>query len=840
MQRNLQQEAVDTEQERSEADSAQCFHCGTPCSETPIRAYQKSFCCTGCVTVFELLSENGLSDYYQLADKAGIRVKAASKKVQFAYLDESSVHQRLVNFTDGKTTRVSFRIPAIHCIACVWLLENLFRLHKGIGSSQVHFPRKEVLISFDNSAAKLSEVVALLTSLGYEPDLKFSDLEKPKSRISRRLWLQLGIAGFAFGNTMLFSLSSYVGMEHVDGPDFKKLFGYISFALALPVFFYSAADYWKAAWVSLRQKLLTIEVPIAAGIVALFGQSVFEVFTGRGEGYFDSLAGLLFFLLSGKLFQQKTYDRLAFDRDYKSFFPLSVARKVLKGEERIALSTLRVGDVLLIRNGVLIPADARLLSDSATIDYSFVTGESEPVEKKSDDYLYAGGRQIGATIEVRVVKPVSQSYLTSLWNQDAFTKEKTETLHSLTNVYSYRFTKLILAIAIGAAIFWGFFDPSRSIKAFTSVLIVACPCALALAAPFALGTAQRLLAARNVFLKNASITEALAKVNMVVFDKTGTLTGAGAGAISFEGAPLNLVERNAIAAMTSQSTHPNSVRIAEYLTVETAEHVRSFAEHAGCGIEGVVAGLEIWIGSAAWLTSRGVEISSSATTSSVVHIAINKKHRGHFVLTSAIRPRVDGMLRNLSADCDLVLLSGDNEKQRESFAGLFNKDAELRFNQSPQQKLEFIAQTQQRGKSVMMVGDGLNDAGALKQGDVGIAVVDSISAFSPASDVIMSAAMVPQLDRVLEFARRSVQFVRLSFLVSTVYNVIGISIAARGLLSPVVCAILMPLSSVSVVVFASAMTTWVGRRTFIEAPQVDRKGISVNETFAPAPVGGAA
>ncbi|MFN7140575.1 MAG: heavy metal translocating P-type ATPase, partial [Limisphaerales bacterium] len=616
------------ESEPHGCNDQQCFHCGTPVRGASYRKENKAFCCQGCLTVFELLTENGLTDFYQLAGNAGVRVKATTRQEQFLFLDEPSVREKLVNFSNGKLTRVTFRIPSIHCIACVWLLENLFRLKPGIGQSQVNFPLKEVNISFENEKVKLSEVVALLASLGYEPDLKFSDLESPKdNRVSRRIWLQLGVAGFAFGNIMLFSISTYLGL---DTEKFQRLFGYISFVLALPVVFYSAADYWKAAWIGLRQKLLTIEVPIAAGIVAIFGQSTYEVFSATGEGYFDSLAGLLFFLNCGRLFQHKTYERLAFDRDYKSFFPLSVTRKSGAGEESVSLSQLQVGDRLVIRNGELIPADARLVRGKALIDYSFVTGESEPSSKNAGDHLYAGGRQIGEAVEVETVKAVSQSYLTSLWNQDAFRKEKKESLHTLINVFSYRFTKLVFLIATAAAVFWMYFDSSLALKAFISVLIVACPCALALAAPFALGAGHRFLARRNVFLKNPTVIETLARVNSIVFDKTGTLTAAGAGSVAFQGAPLTQEEECAIFSLTRQSTHPHSVRISETLSHQVSEPVRSFNEKTGCGIEGLVDGRELWMGSAAWLKSRGVNVPETSESGSVVHLAIDGGYRGSF------------------------------------------------------------------------------------------------------------------------------------------------------------------------------------------------------------------
>jgi len=580
-----------------------CFHCGTPLRGAVFTSHHKSFCCQGCLTVFELLTENGLADFYRFGKAAGVRAKSVPKEEEFSYLDDPALRRRLVDFADDRVTRATFRVPSVHCIACVWLLENLFRLKPGVGYSRVNFPRKEVFITFENSKVKLSEVVALLASLGYGPEFNLSDAEeRPRNPVSRRLWLQLGVAGFAFGNIMLLSISSYLGLDAFSGPGLRKLFGWMSLLLALPALVYSGADYWRAAWLAWRQRIITIEVPIAVGIGALAAWSAGEVLTGRGPGYFDSLAGLLFFLLCGKMFQQKTYDRLAFERDYKSFFPLSILRQSGQKEERISLSQLRVGDRLVIRNGELIPSDARLISGPATIDYSFVTGESEPVEKRAGDHIYAGGRQMGGAIEVETVKEVSQSYLTSLWNQETLSKEKKTSLDTLTNRYSRRFTKMVLAVAAGAALFWWWRDSTRALAAFVSVLIVACPCALALAAPFTLGTAQRILARRKVFLKNPAVIEALARVDTVVFDKTGTLTASGAGAIVFWGEPLRDEEKSCIHSLAQHSTHPHAVRIAESIDGEhPAQPVRSFSETAGCGIEGVVAGRDLCIGSAAWL-----------------------------------------------------------------------------------------------------------------------------------------------------------------------------------------------------------------------------------------------
>lgn len=796
-----------------------CFHCGEICPDLTFTSGENTFCCQGCLIVHDLLAENGLEQFYDLSRHPGVRMKGASNRQQWAFLDEPKIEQRLLDFTDGKTSRVTLHIPTIHCIACVWLLENLFRLHPGIARSQVNFPRREVSIQFAAEKIKLSEVVVLLATIGYEPALTLGELEKAKpTSAGKRQWLQIGVAGFAFGNIMLFSLPRYLGLDSFSGEVFARIFGYLSLALAIPVITYSASDYWKSALLSLRQRVLTLDVPIALGLAAIYGTSAFEILTRRGEGYCDSLTGLIFFLLCGRAFQQKTHEQIAFDRDYKSFFPLSVTRKNSNGEEHASLSELRVGDRILLRNSELIPADSKLISGVATIDYSFVTGESEPVAKNIGDYLYAGGKQAGAAIELEIVKPVSQSYLTSLWNHEAFQKERDDTLNTLTNLYSRRFTLIVIAVAVLAAIIWtatGNFP--RGIKAFASVLIVACPCALALAAPFTLGTAHRLLARLNVFVKNSVVLERMARVTTIVFDKTGTLTTATNSTETFRGAPLSDNEQLLVLSVARQSTHPYSQRIVESMrNGRTMKPLDAFGETPGQGLKGKIEGHEILLGSQKWLESHSVQLAQHGPG---VQLAIDGKHRGAFAIGTAIREKTDRMLEKLADHYELALLSGDNEREREIFWNLFGDDAVMHFNQSPLDKLNFIRNLHGKKETVMMVGDGLNDAGALKQSDVGVAVVERVGAFSPASDVILEAARVRELAKILSFARASTRIVRVSFGVSAAYNLVGLSIAAAGILSPIICAVLMPLSSATVVLFAVGATTFAARRAGLLATE---------------------
>lgn len=803
------------------ATAAVCFHCGTLCPGPDFRHEERFFCCRGCLTVFELISENGLGHFYDLAEGGGARVGKRPASGAFGFLDDPAVRERFLDFSDGKTARVTFHVPAVHCIACVWLLENLFQLHPGVGRSSVHFPRREVSIQFEEDRVRLSEVAELLTSLGYEPSLDLGQLDREEGleeKRRRRLHLKLGLAGFSFGNIMLFSISLYAGMDSMSGPGFKVFFGWLSMVLALPVVVFSASDYWRAAWLCVRRKLLTIELPIAVGLAAIVSQSVWEVVSRTGEGYFDSLTGLIFFLLIGRLFQDKAYARLSFDRDYRSFFPLSVVRKQDSGEAAVPISKVEVGDHLLVRGGELIPADARVVAGHGLVDYSFVTGEAAAVEKEPGDLVYAGGRQAGGTLEVVTVKPVSQSYLTSLWSHQAFAKEREGGLDSTLNRFSRRFTVTVGAVAVTSAIAWVLLgQTATALRAFVSVMIVACPCALALSAPFALGTAQRQLGRWRVFLKRQDVIESLARVDAVVFDKTGTLTEAGSGTVDFRGAPLSVNEGAAIQGLLRHSTHPHAVRIASSLsTGGQPANVGRVHEITGCGVQGYAEGGEWSLGSARWLSQQGVAVDAHEM-GAAVHVAVDGRYRGCFRLANAVRADTGSLLESLSGRCELALLSGDHAHERDQFRTLFGEKARLHFNQSPLEKLSFIEGLQQSGRHVMMVGDGLNDAGALRQSHVGVAVVENVSAFSPASDIIIEARMVPRLAAVLKFCRGTVRVVWLSILLSSLYNAVGLAIAASGRLSPIVCAILMPISSVSVVAFACGATSWLAKRSGLGA-----------------------
>src|SRR5690606_7561772 len=330
-----------------------------------------------------------------------------------------------------------------------------------------------------------------------------------KKQLNRSMIYKLGVAGFAFGNIMLLSFPEYFEVDEFWLNQYKPFFRYIMLGMSLPVLFYAASGYFISAYKGLKAHVLNMDVPLALGIFVLFARSGFEVIMDTGQGFFDSLSGLVFFLLLGKFFQQKTYNFLSFERDYKSYFPIGITRILNGKEESIQVYDIEQGNRLLIRNEELIPVDGILINGHARIDYSFVTGESEAVRKQSGDKLFAGGKQMGGAIEMEALKSVSQSYLTQLWSNDVFSTDKNKGFKNITDSISKYFTIVILLIAFGAGGFWLWYDPSKAMNVFTAILIIACPCALAMSAPFTLGNLLRIFGKKKFYLKNASVIEQL-------------------------------------------------------------------------------------------------------------------------------------------------------------------------------------------------------------------------------------------------------------------------------------------------------------------------------------------
>lgn len=787
-----------------------CYHCGDICQEDGLIFEEKPFCCTGCKTVYQILAENDLCQYYDLDKNPGIKLKSRDFGDKYAFLDNEQILHTLLTFADTHLQKITLYIPGIHCSSCIWLLENLYRLQEGIIESRVNFLRKEISLSYHPEKISLRQLVELLTTLGYEPQISLKEGETRQKKAHRKsLYYKIGVSGFCFGNIMLLSFPEYLSLEDFALENYGFFFGMMNILLGLPVFLYSSSDYFRSAYRALRAGSSNLDVPIALGIIALFGRSLYEILVLHQAGYMDSLAGLLFFLLIGRWVQERSYEGMAFDRDYKSYFPLAVRVLPEEGEPFIkSVRELKKNDHILIRNHELVPADSILLSEKAYIDYSFVSGEADPVEKSIGDYIYAGGRQIGQSIALKVQKEVSQSYLTQLWNHEAFSKNKDRDQPDHVAMISRYFTSIVLLIALISGVIWYFIAPSMVWTTISSILIVACPCALALATPYAFSNTMRIFGKRRFYLKNGNVIAQLAKITQLVFDKTGTITQNQSFQISFEGIPLSIEEKTMVKSLVIHSTHPLSQKIAQYLHDFKSLAIEEYKEIHGRGILGKIGKTWLKIGSATFTEASEIPQESMQSR---VYIHIGGVNRGFFLIQNHYRPGILDLIKKLQGRFRLSLLSGDNASEQATLSPYFGEESELKFRQKPEEKLNYIQNLQAEGQYVLMLGDGLNDAGALQQANVGITITEDSSSFSPACDAILDAKALPDLEKLLQFSRITMKIVRLSLIISLLYNSVGLAFAVTGSLSPIIAAILMPLSSVTVVAFVVGATNLLAR-----------------------------
>ena len=785
-----------------------CFHCGLDIEKADeIHFDTKVFCCNGCKTVYEIFSANDLSCYYDFEQSPGATPLDIAGKYDF--LDNPTIVAKLLDFQEENTEIITLSIPHIHCSSCIWILENLQRLQTGINTSQVNFPEKKVRINYNPTLVTVKEIVYLLSSIGYEPYISLENYETGKEKIDRSLTYKLGVAFFCFGNIMLLSFPEYFEVEEYWLDQYRGFFRWLIFALSLPSFFYSASGYYVSAYKSIRSKMLNIDIPIALGIVVMFVRSTFDIIMDYGSGFFDSLCGLIFFMLLGKMFQIKTYSFLSFERDFKSYFPIAITRiNSDASEESIPVFDIQKGDRLLIRNQELIPVDGILISEKSEIDYSFVTGEAIPIVKQSGDKIFAGGKQIGKVIEMEVLHSVSQSYLTQLWSNDVFQKKVEQKHKTITDAISRYFTPILLLIAFAGFGYWIFFDANTAFNVFTAVLIVACPCALALTAPFTMGNVLRIMGKQKFYLKNALVIEQLAKVDTIVFDKTGTITTNKKSNISYQGIELSVEEQALIKSVLRASNHPLSRMLYDFLPETKREKVILFEEIPGKGIQAKIFDRQIQIGSASFVG----KIQEEGLQQTAVHIKIDEVYCGHYIFNNEYRTGLEDLFQLLNKKYEIKILSGDNEGERPTLEKLLPNGVELVFNQKPDEKLAFIKQLQEQGKNVMMVGDGLNDAGALAQSNVGISISENVNVFSPACDAILDASEFFKLNYFLNLSKDAIKTIKMSFGLSLLYNVVGLSFAITGNLLPLVAAIIMPLSTITIVSFVTIMSNYYARK----------------------------
>lgn len=751
-----------------------CNYCGDPCLDDVISINGTNYCCYGCATLDDVVSK--------------ITTSEDQVRVEYKQFDLAEIFNQLVDFQNEKIYKVSVVLPSIHCSSCVELLEDLPTFNASILSSDVNFEQRRCTI-VAKKELKLSFLAQLLDDIGYPPQLSLGIKQKEESKRNAKTALfKMAVAGFCFGNIMLYSMPHYLGLDILADPFFSRLFSVLSIVLTIPVVFYSGKEYLSSAYKALMASKTHINIPIAIGMLSLMIWSIYEIVSGTGPGYLDSLAGLVFFLLVGKWFQSKIYDQVSFQRSLSEFIPMVVRKKTASHEfDWTTVGELQKGDIVFIKNNEIIPVNGILRSTKSLIDYSFITGEQIPEEIICGKEVYTGGRHLGAEIEIQI-KEVPDT--TKLWSNWSLGNKRIYPT-SWTNKISKYFTLAVLAIALIAGLVWFNIDASRVAFVCCAVLIVACPCALALSAPFTYGNILRVFSKNNFFVKEAESIQFLADIDHIVFDKTGTLTEANKGSISYLGENLSPEELSTLAAITNSSTHPLSQRINTSITAKPIS-LESFEEYPGKGVFGSYRSVYMRLGSASWLGQEDLEDTSK------VGIEVNGQFKGYFSLQPEYRTGSEVVLNQLGQEYNISVLSGDNDAEKTQLLNLYEGFDALSFNMSPSDKQDYIEQLKNK-QHVAMIGDGLNDASALESSNFGIAVTESLNGFYPGSDAVLIASEFRLVPKFMELTKYSRTVLRIGLVFSLFYNLIGISFAVTGMLTPILAAILMPLSSVTVV-----------------------------------------
>lgn len=775
-------ESIDTD--------VKCIHCGSSCDEDIVIEKNLYFCCTGCQSVYRILHDSDLEQYYCSIESPG--TKRLIKAAQYPALDKPELARYFIIYQDDSIVKGSFYLPAIHCSSCIWLLEHLSKINPGIVHSAVNFTTKRIYFTFNTETVTIRQVAELLSSIGYEPQIEFDRVEF-KEKSSKTELIQLGIVGFCFANIMLLSFPEYLGMDRVSDPILIRVFRFLNIALSVPVLIIAGKTFIYSAYTALRQKFANIDLAVTLAILVTFFRSIYDILNDIGLGYLDSMSGIVFFMLLGRYLQDKTYSNLQFNRKVESFFPISV--DVLEQGDVVQskyIQDVKKGEVLYVRRGEVIPIDGQIIEGDSRIDYSFITGESKPVTAKLDTLIYAGGKVLTNAIKILVTKPFSQSDFVQLWSGDSFKNERQNKSKWTDRIAAY-FTVGVILIALFAFAYWWQIDRSLALNSFTAVLIVACPCALLLSSTYTLGFMAQKLSMAGFFVKHTSAIERLAEIDHIIFDKTGTLTVSDDAEVILAYASWDPWEKNAALSLINQSMHPLSHAIIKFEKKFIKYEILSWNEIGGSGLEGWVNDLYIKIGSPDFLNQTHTQISASE-----VIISIDGVLKAKYEVYNTIKPKVVQMVNSLQK-YDLSLLSGDTDRLQDELKTVFPSNMGFSFFQSPQQKLDYVKSRQNLGEKVLMIGDGLNDAGALKQSDVGIAVVNHYSAFAPACDVILNTKHVSQLEVFLQTCKNSKRLIYISFIYSLIYNSIGIYFGVTGTLQPVIAAILMPLSSIGVI-----------------------------------------
>ncbi|MET0067911.1 MAG: heavy metal translocating P-type ATPase [Candidatus Thiodiazotropha sp.] len=809
--------------------SDRCFHCNLPIPPddevvAPIEGEEQHFCCLGCKAVCEAIYAAGLEGFYDRTPDGLDLAPPPEIPKELALYDLDDVQSEFVGEL-GEERDIHLLVEGIHCAACVWLIEHTLTRMPGITSAQVNLSGKRLHVKWHNNAVSLSQIIKRLGEIGYsavpyDPEAAEGALKKQ----NRHLLYRMAFAAFGMMNLMWISIALYAGANEGE---FRHMFHWIGFALATPVLLYSGFPFYKGAWSGLRNLHLGMDLPIAIGASITYLYSVYITVTGsvQGEVYYDTVVNFMFVILVGRYLEAMSKRQaVAATQRLLDLQPRVATRIDADGADKVVpIRAVAVGDQVRVKPGERLPVDGVVLEGQSTLDESMLTGESQPVPKTSGDPVSAGTINGHGVLAIEVTGSLKNTALGRIIRLVEEAQGSKAPIQCLADQIVPWFVAVTLSLATLTFLYWYSTDFEVALLAATSVLIITCPCAFGLATPMSIAVASGLGAKYGILVKNGEVLETLSTINHVVFDKTGTLTEGGLSVVAVhlkgeswrEGGEAShemSVFMGKLAAIERQSEHPVAASVVDwsdhYLEGVKGYHCRSFEYTPGLGIVAEVDEERFCIGNDALLSRegcQGLEAHESlvqqldAQGVGSFRVAVNGRCIGLVAVEDRIRPDARDLISALKAEgLQVTLLSGDRRRAAEAIAERLG-GMEVIAEVMPEQKDQVIRQLQSDGKRVAMVGDGVNDAPALVRADVGIAMGSGTDVSIASADIVLMSSELERVRLAIALSRRTLRTIRQNIGISITYNIIMVPLAMSAIVTPLVAAISMPMSSLAVI-----------------------------------------
>jgi Cu2+-exporting ATPase len=797
--------------------ATRCFHCGEALDGSALTARiagrDEPVCCGGCLAIAELIAGAGLIEYYRLRENPGVRPESsANADDRWAGLSRPEVAAQFVR-SSGDMDAVTLAVDGLRCAACSWLVDRMLRALPGVADASTNAATGRTHVRWRRAQLNLGDVARCIADLGYRPHpLGDGSVEGVQQHERRDALKRLAVAGFGMMQVMMFAVAVYAAdlAHEVLDPTLLSFFRIVSLLVATPVVFYAGAPIFAAARRNLQTRTLGMDVPVALALALAYGASIFNaLWAGTGEVYFDSVTMFIFFLTLARYVQMLVRHRtISLSDALARQLPDHAHRMEIDGPSDVPIAALRPGDIVLVRRGEILPADGELTCAEARIDEAMLTGESVPVRKHQGERVTAGTLNVGHPIQVRVLATSTGTTISNIVSLLQHAQAQKPSLAGSADVAATRFLRYVLLAAGATCAIWLVLDPGRAFAATLAVLVVACPCAFAIATPAAISAATANLARRGVLVTRIDALETLARIDRIVFDKTGTLTR---GDIAIRRCvPLGrLVEtecRKLAAALEVASEHPLARAFVPSGHRHQAEAVRSIP---GAGMEGTIDGRRYRIGAAHFVAELRGPVDrtrdESRANSTVVILGDDQEALARFELHDEARATARSAITSL-ADMRVTpqIMSGDSESAVGSLAFECGVQ-EYRARCTPEQKLTHLQTMQAIGHRVAMVGDGVNDAPVLGAADLAIAMGRGAALAQTSADLILVGENLDAIPQAVQLSRRMLRIARQNLGWSALYNFGSLPLAAIGLIPPWLAALGMSLSSIAVVLNAARL-----------------------------------